>query len=564
MPSKLIIFFFIIVLGATLRLMYLSLIPPALNWDEVSHGYNAYSILKTGRDEWGEFFPITNFRAYGDYPLPLNLYLTIPFIKILGLNEFSIRLPHAILGILTIISTYFLAYGLTRKENLSFLAAFLVAIEPWHVFGSRFVVQSNLSVLLLTTAAAAFFNRERNKYLLPITFLFLGLTLFSYHSTRIFTPLFLLVLFLIFKNELIDKFKKEKLAIWFSVVLISIFFLPLPFILVNPEARARSQMVFLINEGATSQINQNRQSSSLPPVLSRLFYNKPVYFISEFSKNYLGYFQPQFLFFNGGTQYQFNVPNKGLLYPVNLPLFYLGLVIVLIYALRGKKDYQLIFAWLLLAPISASITQDKFAVIRSTTMLPLPQLLIAVGGFFALKWLEMNFRHLKFLASWLVIAYVAILSILTVSYLKTYFSFYRNNYSWSWQYGYKQAVEFIKENYVNYDKIIFTKRYGEPHEFILFYWPWEPQSYREDSMLVRFYQSNWYWVDRFDKFYFVNDWEIPKTEDGVWKMEHGDKIFFNSKTLLVTSPGNYPPGWRLLKTINFLDNKPAFEILEKV
>jgi hypothetical protein len=76
----------ILAVAALARILFLSSNPPSLNWDEVSHGYNAYSILKTGRDEWGRLFPLSNFRAYGDYPLALNLYLTIPFIATLGLN----------------------------------------------------------------------------------------------------------------------------------------------------------------------------------------------------------------------------------------------------------------------------------------------------------------------------------------------------------------------------------------------------------------------------------------------------------------------------------------------
>src|SRR3989344_6012254 len=107
----------IVILGFILRFVWITRVPPSLNWDEVNHGWNAYSILKTGRDEWGKAFPIANFRAYGDYPLPLNLYLTIPFVATLGLNEIALRLPHALLGVLSVLSTYFLALGLTKKKN---------------------------------------------------------------------------------------------------------------------------------------------------------------------------------------------------------------------------------------------------------------------------------------------------------------------------------------------------------------------------------------------------------------------------------------------------------------
>ena len=40
-------------------------------------------------------------------------------------------------------------------------------------------------------------------------------------------------------------------------------------------------------------------------------------------------------------------------------------------------------------------------------------------------------------------------------------------------------------------------------------------------------------------------------------------VTISGRTLLITSPGNYPKEWKLLKTINFLDGKPAFDIVEK-
>ena len=110
-----------------------------------------------------------------------------------------------------------------------------------------------------------------------------------------------------------------------------------------------------------------------------------------------------------------------------------------------------------------------------------------------------------------------------------------------------------------------TKKYGEPQEFVLFYWPWDPESYRTDPNLNRFYQSNWYWVDGFDKFYFVNDWEIPAAFDEDFVLESGGNVkcqMSNVKCLLITSPGNVPEGWEKMETINFLDGQPAFEIYD--
>lgn len=123
----------IVLLAFGLRAAYLTYNPPGLNWDEVSQGYNAYSVLKTGMDQWGQKFPVFNFRAYGDYPTTLNFYLTIPFIALFGLTELAIRLPHVLLGTLSVISVYFLAWGLTRKRQISLLAAGLAALGPWYL-----------------------------------------------------------------------------------------------------------------------------------------------------------------------------------------------------------------------------------------------------------------------------------------------------------------------------------------------------------------------------------------------------------------------------------------------
>ncbi len=552
-----------------LRVPMLDKYPPSLNWDEISHGYNAYSIYKTGQDEWGKPLPITNFRAYGDYPLPLNLYTTIPFITILGLNETSIRLPHALLGVLTVVAAFFLVWGVTKKKELGLLTAFLVAIDPWYIFTSRFVIQSNLSVFLLTVGMAAFFWRDKFEKLLPIAFLCLGLSLFSYHSTRIFTPLLLIAILFLYRNEWWTKFREKSANVFISLLLIVVFFAPLPFILANPEARARSNEVFILNQSGINTIISQRQSSNLSPTLARVLYNRPIYFIKEFSKNYVEYFSPQFLFLDGGTQYQFSIPHFGLLFPVNLIFFYVGFGLLLFHASRGKKEYKLLLLWIILAPIPAALTTEHFAVLRSTTILPLPEFISVLGVFASYNWTKKRLDNGAIKIG--IIVYFLALLLLLGDYLQVYVTSYPRSYSWAWQYGYKEAVQSAANIYSQYDAIIVTKKYGEPHEYFLFYgaefnapWNWQPDKYRSDSSLVRFYQSNWYWVDRFDKFYFVNDWEIPKSGNN-FVLESGGKIGcdVNSlRCLLITSPNNAPSGWHKTNMVNFLDDSPAFEFYE--
>lgn len=524
--------------------------PPSLNWDEVSHGYNAFSILKSGTDEWGEL-PVSNFRAYGDYPITGNLYLSIPFVFVFGLNAFAMRFPHVLLGVGTVIATYFLMLGITKKKNAALFTSFLVSIGPWYVFTSRFVLQSNLSVFFLTAAFASFFNREKSKYLLPLSLLLLGLTLFSYHTTRILSPLIFIAAVAIYRKHVINRT---------TAILSILVFLPLPLILLGNSARARANEVFLINPGVIAAIEASRNESTMSPLITKILYNRPVYVLVNASRNYIDYLSPQFLFFEGGTQYQFSVPHQGLLFPVLLPFFYIGIGFVLYKAVvKREKDYQLLMSWLLIAPIPAVITTERFAVLRASGMLPLPEILCTFGLLLTLGYLK---RRVQIAPKTLTVGFAVVLIGFFIRYISVYSSSYRTQYSWAWQYGYEEIVDYANSHYDSYDTIITTKKYGEPHEFFLFYGQVDPVKYKSDPNLNRYTQSNWWWVDGFDKFVFVNDWEIPK--EGYTFITESKRVFdcTDRKCLLITGPENAPIGWNLIKTVYFLDNSVSFKLYE--
>ena len=158
----------ILVFAAILRLWQLGIIPPHLTPDEASLGYNAYSILKTGRDEYGELLPIV-FRSFGDFKPGLYIYLTTPFVAILGLTELAVRLPSALAGILAVWLIYAISKQLyIRKaskkfifknaEKLALFGALLLAINPWHIHFSRGTWEFNLA-LTFTVAGIYFFLR---------------------------------------------------------------------------------------------------------------------------------------------------------------------------------------------------------------------------------------------------------------------------------------------------------------------------------------------------------------------------------------------------------------------
>src|SRR3990170_1593087 len=157
MLNKKFILVAILVLAALLRIYKLGTIPPSMTPDEVALGYNAYSILKTGRDEYGKLLPVV-FKSFGDFKPGLYVYLTVPFVAVFGLNEWSVRLPSAIAGILAVWFLYKVVLlffeirdsqsPITNHQSLAKITALMLAISPWHIHFSRGAWEANVSLTL--------------------------------------------------------------------------------------------------------------------------------------------------------------------------------------------------------------------------------------------------------------------------------------------------------------------------------------------------------------------------------------------------------------------------------
>jgi len=540
------IIWLVFVFAGLIRFLGIEFVPPALNWDEVSHGYNAYSILKTGKDEWGNFMPAI-FRAYGDYKLPVYIYLTAISEFLFGINPFAVRLPSILAGITTVIFSYFLTKKLFKEKNIAVFSAFLVAVEPWSLFVSRVALEANVALAFIVSGVYFFLSGlEKKNYRLFLGFFLLGLSVWTYNAARIFTPFLLIALALVYKKELTSK-KTVSISLFIvSVILIS----PMLIQLASTAGMARYKNLQIIDEAAIGRIVELRESSNLPFTVERILFNRASFFVVEFTRNYLAHFSLDFLYLRGGDNYQFNIPNTGILHIVGLPFLIIGFLIIA-GKYKTQKSARLIIIWLLIAPIASSLTKDSPHTLRSLVFLPIPMILTSLG-------LNYSLRKIKNY-SFFCILFFLLIFVSFVFYYNLYISNYRIKYSWVWQYGYKDVVEFARENYHKYEKILVTKKYGEPHEFFLFYWPWDPKSY-QNAKKIRYFQSNWYWVDNFDKFYFFNDWDVPKTGSS-FVLESGYSIECGS-CLLITSANNAPQNWKKLKTVNFLDGKAAFDIYE--
>ncbi len=532
-----IVLFIILLIGSILRFFNIDKVPPALNWDEASLGYNAYSILKSGKDEWGKSLPLT-FEAFGDYKLPVYVYSDVPFIAFFGLNEISIKLPSILSGILAILLTFLISKSITGSQKIGLISAFLIGVSPWHVFLSRIALEANLAFTIFLSAVYLFLQGLKKYHLLSLSALIFGLTIFTYNSARVFIPLFIIGLVIYFFKQL----KKVRTKLYFSALVLIFFIGTAGYLAVFEDSSARYFWVTILDQGAINYLNEARARSELPGTLPNLVYNKITYFTANFLSNYFKHFTPKFLVLEGGSNYQFSLPKFGLLFLVELPFLILGLY----KSFKSKGWFRFALIWLFLAPIPAAITRESPHALRAIFMLGSLQIITAAGILYAFEYLQKKILFIKIIPVLLV---VFLFFTGFISYYKTYFFVYPKNYSQSWQYGMKEVINFLDENeYLKTSKIYITKKYGEPHIFYLLYTGYDPTKYQNNPTLVRYRQSNWRWVDRIDNLYFINDWEVK------------EKLKAIDGAILVSSPENLPQDAQIIQTINFLDGSKAFDV----
>ena len=531
----------IIILAAILRFWRLDSNPPSLYWDEVSLGYNAYSILKTGRDEHGEFLPLARFIAFGDYKPPGYIYATVPSIAIFGLNEFAVRFPSALAGTLTVLLTYFLVKELFGSKSsvishqssvIAAIAALLLAISPWHLQFSRGAFEANLATFF--SVAGVYFFLKGTKYgkYLVVSALFFVLSVYTFNTHRVFVPLLLLGMVLLSFKKLTAQ---RKFAIPASILGFILVIPLIPFLL-SREGQLRFQEVTIfrnLDPIVTANERIEREGNTL---WARAVHNRRVQFALEFAKHYTDHFRADFLFFSGDVNPRLGTRDHGVLFPIEIPLLLLGTFFLV--KMKTPASY-LLFFWIFVAIMPAATARETPHALRTMNLLPVPQILTAVG----VVSLFQIIKRKKLYTTLLVTCYL----LLVTSYLHTYHVHYPKKWAASWQFGYKQAVEIVSSLQDDYDRVFFTRKYGRPYIFLLFHQKYPPLRYWESKDSER----DWYGfqtVKGFDKYRFG---DIPLNE-----FAEGEKW------LLVTGPDGMPKEARPMTKVLFPDGETAFEIGE--
>lgn len=533
----------IVCIAIFLRFWQIENVPPSLYWDEVSQGYNSYSLLQTAKDEHNEFLPIARFKAFGDYKAPVYIYLDVPFIQLFGKTTLAVRFPSALFGSITVLLTYFLAcelfYVHKQKKLIGLVSALLLAISPWHIQLSRVAYEANIATFFTVLGLFLFFRAKRtNSKLFVASSITFVLAFYSFNAHRVFIPLLVIFLGIVFLNEL----KKSKKEILIACCTGFIFLLPFLLYLQSPESRLRFAEVNIFSDlNIIKEANQLIKEDG-NSFFSNIIHNRRVLFTLSYITHYFDFFNPSFLFFNGDVNPRFSLRDNGQLFLWELPLLLIGLYVLFF---QGKKTALILMGWIILAPVAGATARETPHALRGETFLPAYQMIEAFGFIYILSFFVVWKRYVTIIVS-SVMAVIILLSFML--FIHNYYTHYPYFFSYEWQYGYKQAVQEAEKQVKKYDYIVVTESYGRPYIYVLFYTGIHPAQFWEEGKVTRD-SFGFYTVSQIGKYFFRKQVVQPEDE--------------GKKVLYVAREDEVPATYKINKKIFFLNGDIAFVLAER-
>lgn len=541
----------ILLLALFLRIYNIAGNPPSLSWDEVSIGYNAYSILKTGRDEHGKFLPMDAFASYGDYKPPLAVYLTVPSVALFGLNELSVRLPSAVFGTLTVLLTYMLVMTLLGTGHVfsdkkirvfgndfivktALYASLVLSVSPWHVNISRAGFEANIAVFFVVLGVWLVLTARFHPQRWLIAWLPFVAGVYTFNSTRYFVPFMALGLLVYCKRTVYVQRKQFVVGVIIGIISL----LPLVPHLQSKEARLRFAEVNIFTDSSIVRTANDRNEYDKHSLISFVFDNRRIGYVRSFFSHYLDHFTADFLFIKGDGNPKFSTQDVGQMYIMDIPFLLVGLYVLFTYF---RPEAWLILYWLITAIIPAATARETPHALRILNSLPTWQICISIG--LVAVWVFLRKQKSVYVYGFIVFL---LYSGNIAYYLHNYYVHYPRLYSGEWQYGYKQALSYVMQHGTTYKKIYLSESIGRAYMYTLFYTQYDPIQFQERNTSY-FDAAGFYHVDGFDRYIFSQS--VP---DGI-----------EADSLYIFPPGQVPENATVKDRIVLLNGEPVLTAFEK-
>lgn len=571
--KQLIVLIAIVLVALGVRVWKLNSVPSSLYVDEIDLGYQARSLVETGRDYRGGLSPFF-VKSFNSDRTPIPAILTAITTAIFKTPELAIRMAPAILGTIGVVLSYLLV-NMWIGMGPALVTAMAMALSPWMIQFGRIGFEATSVMVILLGGLTSFFywlkNKKKEKFFW-LAVILLSLSMYTYRTMSLLTPIIFLILLTVYHQE-IFKLEKKKLLIAAGLAGIIMGSFLYATTLASADETRISQISILADPETAIWVQRDREIASgdlndntvgkQATLTSKIFYNKPLSWADSLLNNYLTAFSTDFLFINGDPNLRQSIPGWGMM--IWLDVIAIGFGIYFFVKKRKQKWVQLLTLWLLTSPLASCLTTIGGNHAHRLFVMAIPLLVLTGIGWYQFGVSLWSTKAKKFNYGKILVVATALIWLGWWSrFYQSYMVHYPISSSRWFGGGYKEAMLTIKEVEDDYEAVRLTDSLDPP---MLYYFWWT----EVPPKAVQEYGSNFseevYKGTELDKVKPINWQEEMKKE----KCQNWDECI-KEGTLYLLSTNEVkedlrtekpPKGIKLIKTILYPDKEPAFYLISR-
>ena len=495
------------------------------------------------------------FPSYGDYKLPVYIWMTSLSVKLIGVSEIAARMPSALIGILQIVLVFQLVkvvFSESEKNKRTLrrkaaMIAMTLAITPWSITFSRTGFEGHTGQFFLTLGVYFLFKSKQRKAFLLLASAAAVVSVYSYFSVRYVWPIVYVSFFLCSIDLAI--FKKKNIQTMTKTAILPLLWCTIPFILwglcllpmIRSPLYAESERFRLDTDSILKNhdeiVESNRyRSLSGNTVESRIIYHRWWLTLRELMKNYSDHLDFRYLFLTGDPNSRHGTGAVGIFSITLFPFLFFGIKKMWE---NDKRSLAFLIIWWLAALLPASVPTDTPHALRSINALS--PLVLIVGYGVSEFFLRANTHHNKILLI-LKCVCLGLITLHTLHFIHDYFSHYPSRSAYEWQDGYKQTVEVVMARYPDVSKVWMNQSDTRLYLWFMIYGGFTPDQIQ---------------TAQYDTFYLKKMGKIS-TQGFPWGTQHGD----GEKIIVISDPGRqeWDGNWNQL--IRNAEGVVIFEVAE--